>query len=153
MFRANCLFAALVVASIFSASFAPQVKAQMVPPVFPDQCGYREARCFRDRNGNMIDKRTGNVYNRRGRLIRYGNGPTTPTSNTSSSGSYGNGSASQLTPEQIRQLANAFNQAPPPLNQVRSAICEGKTVPSVQGRPLSASEMFLLKNELGCRES
>jgi hypothetical protein len=63
------LFSTLVV-------FSDSAKAQWnYIPI--DQCGYQEARCTRDRNGNIIDKRTGDVYDRKGKLLRRGNGNRT----------------------------------------------------------------------------
>jgi hypothetical protein len=54
--------------------FFSNAQAQWVSPPIVDQCGYREARCKRDSAGNIVDKKTGDVYDRKGNLLRRGNG-------------------------------------------------------------------------------
>jgi hypothetical protein len=49
-------------------------EAQWISPPIVDQCGYQEARCRRDRHGNIVDNKTGNVYDRKGNFIQRGNG-------------------------------------------------------------------------------
>jgi hypothetical protein len=58
--------------------FSENAKSQYIyTPVFPDQCGYQEARCTRDSNGNIVDKKTGDIYDRKGNLLQRGNGNRT----------------------------------------------------------------------------
>lgn len=47
-----------------------------IQPPAPDICGYREARCRRDIDGNIVDKKSGDVYDRKGNLLRCANGST-----------------------------------------------------------------------------
>jgi arginyl-tRNA--protein-N-Asp/Glu arginylyltransferase len=68
----------LVLSSIL-VSLPKIATAQYFQPHPVDMCGYHESRCFRDQYGNIVDKQTGNVYDRRGNLIQRGNG----NSNTS----------------------------------------------------------------------
>jgi hypothetical protein len=50
--------------------------AQYFPPAPPpvDMCGYQESSCYRDEYGNIVDKETGDVYDRNGNFIQSGNG-------------------------------------------------------------------------------
>jgi hypothetical protein len=45
-----------------------------IQPPAPDMCGYREASCTRDSDGNIVDKETGDIYDRKGNLLQSGNG-------------------------------------------------------------------------------
>jgi hypothetical protein len=66
----------LTFALLFSTSVLLLESAQaqwIYTPVFPDQCGYKEARCRRDSSGNIVDKKTGDVYDRKGKFLRRGN--------------------------------------------------------------------------------
>jgi hypothetical protein len=47
-----------------------------IQPPAPDMCGYREARCRRDSDGNIVDRKSGDVYDRKGNLLRRANGST-----------------------------------------------------------------------------
>jgi hypothetical protein len=64
---------ALTVICSTLTSFPKSSQAQdiYVPnaPVFPDMCGYREASCRRDSDGNIVDRETGDLYDREGHLI------------------------------------------------------------------------------------
>jgi hypothetical protein len=63
---------AVVCSTLTSFPKSTQAQYYYVPnePVFPDMCGYREAPCRRDRDGNIVDRKTGDVYDRKGHLIR-----------------------------------------------------------------------------------
>lgn len=51
-----------------------------IQPPAPDMCGYREAPCRRDSDGNIVDRKSGDVYDRKGNLIQRGNrGSIAPT--------------------------------------------------------------------------
>lgn len=66
-------FLQLTLLFLIPTSFPQPTQAQWVSPPIIDQCGYQEARCQRDRNGNIVDKKTGSVYDRKGNFLRRGN--------------------------------------------------------------------------------
>jgi hypothetical protein len=94
------------------------------------------------------------IWNENWRLIneqqqqeRYGNtnnnsAPRFRSPNASSS------STSQLTPEQIREVAKMLKTTSSRLAWTTQETC--KLNIKINGRPLSSSEMSILKNELGC---
>jgi hypothetical protein len=59
--------------SVASVGVPQGVVAQVSPPII-DMCSYRESRCRRDDYGNIVDRKTGSVYDRKGNLIQRGNG-------------------------------------------------------------------------------
>ncbi len=80
---------ALTVICSTLTSFPKSSQAQdiYVPnaPVFPDMCGYREAPCRRDSDGNIVDRETGDLYDKKGHLIRRNFYPPEQSTEESSS--------------------------------------------------------------------
>jgi Domain of unknown function (DUF4189) len=60
---------ALTVICSTLTSFPKSTQAQYYDAPVPDMCGYREAPCRRDSDGNIVDRETGDLYDREGHLI------------------------------------------------------------------------------------
>jgi hypothetical protein len=63
---------AVICSTLTSFPKSSQAQDIYVPnaPVFPDMCGYREAPCRRDSDGNIVDRETGDLYDKKGHLIQ-----------------------------------------------------------------------------------
>jgi hypothetical protein len=67
-------FISLGIVFLGSISFLDVAHAQTIyvpnAPAYPDMCSYREATCRRDSDGNIVDRETGDLYDKKGHLIR-----------------------------------------------------------------------------------
>jgi hypothetical protein len=120
-------------------TFPKVAQAQFITPYNGGPCGL--GNCRNGGNGTYIQKKSGDVYDRKGNLLRSGNGESDSTPSPSPS------STSQLTPERIRAYANE----PGPFRGGfwRASICYNKEE-TIDGHRLSPSEMNILLEELKC---
>jgi tetratricopeptide (TPR) repeat protein len=93
-----------------------QASAQYMAPIFirpwfPDVCGgYSDAwsaKCHRDDSGNMIDGRTGDVYDKSGNFLRHGGAKSQDQPRNDNNGSYSPSPDRQMPESERRALATS----------------------------------------------
>jgi hypothetical protein len=118
-------------------TFPKVAQAQFITPYNGGPCGL--GNCRNGGNGTYIQKKSGDVYDRKGNLLRSGNGESDSTPSPSST--------SQLTPERIRAYANE----PGPFTKLwRHSVCYDPKGTKIDGHRLSPREMDILLEELKC---
>jgi hypothetical protein len=134
-------FCLLGVFSLETMSFHEAAQAQITPylgkphQIRPDL--YRK-----QNDGTILETKTGDIYDMKGNLLK----PATRFRSPNAS------STSQLTPEQIRELAKALKTTSSISGQTtQESFCKMENGGiNINGRPLSSGEMATLRNELGC---